>query len=166
MPKLIKDAAIINDDWQVLGLDHFEPDMTIPEGKVIVPLELWQAQKQTLSTRNESLGVWLNSDQLVDELGSDCEDLAVVALHFPTFMDGRGFSAANLLRQRYGYTGEIRAFGNIIRDQMFYLKRCGVNSFSLADNIDLEAALDSLNDFTDSYQPAADQPLPLFQRRV
>lgn len=166
MPRLIKDAAIVNDDWQILGLEEFEPEMTVPSENVIIPLAVWQAQKDTLANRKSTLGVWLNSDQLADELGEDCEGLAVVALRFPTFMDGRGFTAARLLRSRFGYSGEIRAIGHIIRDQLFYLKRCGFNSFSFSEEVDLEAALDSLNDFSESYQAAADQSAPLFRRRA
>lgn len=81
-------------------------------------------------------------------------------------MDGRSFSTARLLRDAYGFKGELRAIGGIIRDQLFYLKRCGFDSFSLADDIDAEAAVASLSDFSESYQAAEDQKLPLFRRRA
>lgn len=165
MPKLIKDSKIIDDGWEVLGLDSVDAEMAVPAGQVIIPLAVWHAQKDNLADRISTLGVWLNSDQFAEELGDDCSQLPVIALNFPTFMDGRSFSTARLLRERYNYQGEIRAIGHIIRDQLFYLKRCGFNSFTFGKEVDLETALESLNDFSESYQPAVDQKAPLFRRR-
>jgi uncharacterized protein (DUF934 family) len=92
------------------------------------------------------------------------DDLALVVINFPVFTDGRGFSYARELRER-GFKGELRASGNFIRDQLTYLRRCGFNAFSMADDAQLASALDSLSDFSESYQAAPDQPLPLFRRR-
>ncbi|NHN35818.1 DUF934 domain-containing protein [Pseudomaricurvus alcaniphilus] len=165
MPKLIKDFEIVEDNWQVLGLDGCEASIDVPAGNVIVPLAVWQAQKDQLQARAQTLGVWLNSDQMAEELGDDATQLALVAVYFPGFMDGRGFSTARLLRERYGFSGELRAFGDIFRDQLFFLKRCGFNSFSMPEGTDLEKNLASLQDFSETYQAACDQPLPLFRRR-
>ena len=90
--------------------------------------------------------------------------LSFVAVDFPKFMDGRGFSYARELREQRRYQGEIRAVGDFIRDQLFYMKRCGFSSYALPSD-ELEAALASLNDFSESYQSSVDQPLPLFRRR-
>lgn len=166
MPKLIKDRKIIDDSWEILGLDGIDLEMNIPAGQVIIPLALWNAQKEKLSDRISTLGVWLNSDQFAEDIGDDCTQLPVIALNFPTFMDGRSFTTARLLRERYNYPGEIRAIGHVIRDQLFYLKRCGFNSFYLGEEVDLESALESLNDFSEFYQPAADEKTPLFRRRA
>jgi uncharacterized protein (DUF934 family) len=82
-------------------------------------------------------------------------------------MDGRSFSTARLLRERYGFTGELRAVGNFIRDQLCYLRRCGVNAFAFTrEDMNLEDALKSLGDFSEYYQASVDQPLPLFRRRA
>ena len=89
----------------------------------------------------------------------------VIAINFPKFVDGRGFSLARLLRERYGYQGEIRATGEIIRDQLYLLQRCGFNAFEFGEEVDLAEASKSLADFSDAYQVAADQPIPLFKRR-
>ena len=127
----------------------------------MLSLQAWQALDDA---QKASIGVWLSSEQLADDLGDECQKAPVIAIQFPTFMDGRGFSTARLLRERYGFNGELRAV-NVIRDQLFYLQRCGFNSFVLADDQNLEAALSSLSDFSDSYQPGVDQPTPLFRRR-
>ncbi|NIB41159.1 DUF934 domain-containing protein [Pseudomaricurvus alkylphenolicus] len=165
MPKLIKDSAIAEDNWQLLAASD-DASTEVPAGQVIVPLNVWHAQKETLSQRADEIGVWLDSDQLADEIGDDASKLPLIAVNFPGFMDGRGFSTARLLRERHGFTGELRAIGGVIRDQLCYLKRCGFNSFDLDDSIDLAAAIESLNDFTEGYQASVDQPLPLFRRRA
>lgn len=165
MPKLIKDNAIADNTWQLLEKTDAPEATDVPSGEVIVPLSVWQAQKDTLSARSD-VGVWLDSDETADLLGTDAQQLPLVAVNFPTFMDGRGFTAARLLRERFGFTGELRAIGGIIRDQLFYLKRCGFNAFQFADDSKLEDAMASLSDFSETYQAAADQPIPLFRRRA
>ena len=166
MPAIIKDKQIVDDSWQLLPAVVEPADVEVPETNVIVPLNVWQAQKDTLAQRQGSLGVWLDCDETAEELGSDAKDLALVAINFPGFMDGRGFSTARVLRDRFQYDGELRAVGAIIRDQLCYLQRCGFNSFAMAEDINLEQALNSLNDFTEFYQAASDQTLPLFRRRA
>lgn len=167
MPKLIKDGAIVENTWHLLTKPEGEPaSVDVPAGQVIVPLAVWLAQKAQLQSRQD-VGVWLDSDEAVDELGDDVRALPLVAVNFPVFTDGRPFSTASLLRERYGFTGELRAIGNFIRDQLCYLRRCGVNAFAFArDDINLEEALTSLNDFSEYYQASVDQPLPLFRRRA
>lgn len=92
--------------------------------------------------------------------------LDLIAVHFPKFADGRGYSTASLLRLRYGYTGELRAFGDVGRDQLFYLARVGFDSFLISEGRDAAAALCSFDDFSEVYQSATDQSLPLFRRRA
>ncbi|GAB3107171.1 DUF934 domain-containing protein [Aestuariicella hydrocarbonica] len=166
MSKLIKDNVITDNSWELLEATDSPETTTVPAGSVIVPLVVWNAQKEQLESRKASLGVWLNSDELAEELAGDAQGFGLVAVNFPGFMDGRGFSAARLLRERYGYEGELRAIGHIIRDQLFFLKRCGFNSFELGEGVDLDAAMASLNDFSETYQAAVDQKLPLFRRRA
>ncbi len=158
MPNIIKDKAVIDDQWQMLDVDATD----IPDGPAIVPLELWRAQKEALRAR-EQLGVWLDSDQPPSEIADDLSYFQVIAINFPAFTDGRGFSYGRELRER-GFQGELRAVGGFIRDQLFYLQRCGFNAFALRGD-DQQAALESLGDFSDSYQACADQPEPMFRRR-
>ena len=166
MPKLIKDGALVDNTWQLLpAVDDEAAATPVTDGQVIVPLKLWLAQKAELSARN-NIGVWLDSDETAAELGDDAKQLPLVAVNFPGFMDGRGFSIGRLLRERYGFRGELRAIGHFMRDQLFYLKRCGFNAFACDDSIDQEAAIASLNDFSECYQASVDQPVPLYRRRA
>ncbi len=111
--------------------------------------------------------MWIDSDEGAELIGEEANRFAVIGINFPGFMDGRPFSTARLLRERYGFKGELRATGNFIRDQLCYLRRCGVNAFAFANpEANLEEALTSLSDLQEYYQAAADQPLPLFRRRA
>lgn len=165
MPKLIKDGQIIDNEWQLVTLPEEGAELVIPAGKVLLPYSVW-AQNRAENLANADIGVWLNSDEGAELIGDDAKAIAVIGLFFPGFMDGRAFSTARLLRERYGFTGELRAVGNFIRDQLCYMRRVGVNAFAFANtDIKLEDALESLSDLTEYYQAAVDQPLPLFRRR-
>ena len=166
MPKIIKDDSVVDDQWQLMAVPESTETVSyeIAPG-TLVPLTVWLSQKNKLQHRND-IGVWLNSDDAIESLADDLSRLPIIAINFPTFMDGRGFSSARLLRERYGYTGEIRAIGYVMRDQLYYLRRCGFNAYVLQPDIDLTAALSSLEDFKESYQSSADQENPLFRRRA
>lgn len=157
MPRLIKGNQIIDNEWQFIPADF---DAALPEGKLIVPLARWLE-----NSGNDNLAPWLGSEDEVEKVADQLVQSPLIAINFPTFMDGRGFSSARLLRERYNYRGELRAVGYVIQDQLFYLKRCGFDAFDLREGTDLDAALASLNDFTVSYQAASDSPLPLFRKR-
>jgi uncharacterized protein (DUF934 family) len=167
MPKLIKDGAIVENTWTLIAKPEGDAaEVALPAGQVIVPLSVWIAQKAQLQARKD-VGVWLDSDETADAIGEEANNLPVIGVNFPGFMDGRAFSTARLLRERYGFKGELRALGNFIRDQLCYLRRCGVNAFAFANpEADLEVAVKSLNDFNEYYQASVDQPLPLFRRRA
>jgi len=161
--QIIKDGKIVNNNW--LLIDKLEDNANpVPSGQVIVHIDMWLEQKAQLSSRTD-VGVWLDNTDTADRLGNAAQQLPLIAVNFPSFMDGRAFTAAQLLRERYGFTGELRAIGHFIRDQLFYLKRCGVNAFACGNDIQLDKALLSLQDFSESYQTAADTPIPLFRRR-
>lgn len=167
MPKLIKDGAIVENTWALLAKPEGDAtSVEVPAGQVIIPFSVWNAQKEQLQNRTD-VSVWLDSDETADLIGEEANRFPVIGLNFPIFMDGRAFSTARLLRERYGFKGELRAVGNFIRDQLCYLRRCGVNAFAFANpELDLEAAVKSLNDFQEYYQASVDQPLPLFRRRA
>jgi uncharacterized protein (DUF934 family) len=166
MLKLIKDGVIVEDNWTFIAKPEGEASLfLVPDGNIIVPLSVWLVQKIQLQTRSD-VAVWIDSDETADQLGEDAKKLPLVCVNFPGFMDGRSFSTARLLRERYKFTGELRAIGNFIRDQLCYLRRCGVNAFSFSNpDANLDIAIKSLNDFTEGYQASVDQPLPLFRRR-
>lgn len=163
MSKVIKNNAIVDDTWQLVRekVDVAE----LPQGCVIVPLAVWQAHKSALLARG-NVGVWLDSADDANALKDDLAQLALIAINFPTFMDGRGYSSARILRDHFGFKGELRAIGDVLRDQLFYMKRCGFDTFVMRDNDKSEQALASLNDFANSYQASADDARPLFKRRA
>lgn len=162
---IIKDKTIVADDWTVLRLEEIDtPDgVVVPDGKIIVPLKVWQAQRELLQTRKE-LGVWLASDERAEDLRDDLARFSVIAVEFPKFADGRGYSIARHLRARLGYTGELRAIGDVLRDQMFYLQRVGFDAFTPRPDKDIAVALQGLSDFSLTYQASADERLPLYRR--
>ncbi|MDA9003960.1 DUF934 domain-containing protein [bacterium] len=159
MPQIIKNDAVIEDQWTLI--DDEQP--FAENAFVILPLDRWLNVIQS-NNPYDKIGVHLAADTDMTTLSDDVLKSPLIAVHFPTFMDGRGFSIARILRDEKGYTGELRAVGYVIRDQLCYLKRCGFNAYAL-ENTDLQAALESLSDFTESYQIAADTPQPLFRRR-
>lgn len=167
MGKLIKDRKVIEDTWQTLFLAEGESvdSAAVPEGTVMVPLAVWLAQREELTQRQEPVGVWLGPADDPETIADDLGRFSLIGIHFPVFRDGRGYSTATLLRTRYGYLGELRAFGDILRDQMQYLYRVGFNSFHLRDDQSETNALKGLDDFSISYQGASREPLPLFRRR-
>ncbi|MDE2388247.1 MAG: DUF934 domain-containing protein [Betaproteobacteria bacterium] len=162
---IIKNKAIVADDWTVLRLQENEAAGSVPvaAGKVIVPLKVWQAQRAELQQRKE-IGVWLASDERPEELKGDIGKFAVIAVNFPKFSDGRGYSIAFNLRARLGYTGELRAIGDVLRDQLFYMQRVGFDAFAPRPDRKIEDALKGLSDFSEVYQTSFDPKLPLFRR--
>jgi uncharacterized protein (DUF934 family) len=163
--QIIKGHAVVSDDWSVLRLGEGDAADTldVPDGKIIVPLAVWLAQKDTLARRAD-LGVWLPSDALAAAIEHDLDKFAVIAIDFPKFTDGRGYSIAFNLRKRLGYTGELRAIGDVLRDQLFQMFRCGFDAYATRQDRNIHDALKGLNAFSAPYQAAVDQPLPLFRR--
>ncbi len=161
MAQLLKDNQIIEDSWVFLD-DSVE---TLPSGNILLSLEQWQQFSDQLSQHNGELGLWLEGNAEIDTVIDSLQQLSLIAIKFPKFVDGRGFSLARLLRERYNYNGELRAIGEFIRDQLYLLKRCGFNAFQLTEDQDLSEASKSLSDFSETYQVSADQQEPLFRRR-
>jgi uncharacterized protein (DUF934 family) len=162
MPRtIINNGKLVDNHWHTVGKDA----TSIPAGtQLILPVALWLQEIETVKARND-IAVWFDSEDLPTQAMADnLQKLPLVAVNFPVFTDGRGFSIARLLRERCGYAGELRAIGYLLRDQLCFMKRCGFNSFDLPDNIDPAAALASLDDFTEYYQTSVDQPQPLFRR--
>jgi uncharacterized protein (DUF934 family) len=165
MSEIIKNGQIVNDDWAILRLseDQQAEVIDVPNSNVIVPLAVWQAQHVTLSKRT-NVGVWLASSERAESLKADVQTLPVIAIDFPKFSDGRGYSIAYNLRARLGYEGELRAIGDVLRDQLFYMQRVGFNAFATRADRSIHDALKGLTDFSVSYQTSIDQKSPLFRR--
>src|ERR1700678_4368322 len=139
--EIIKNRQVVQDDWQVLKLQEGETaeSVSVPAGKIIVPLKVWQAQA-VLRTRGD-IGVWLASDERPEALKDDVAGLPVIAVDFPKFADGRGYSIAYNLRARLDYRGELRAIGDVLRDQLFYMQRVGFDAFATRPDRNIHDAL-------------------------
>ena len=145
--QLVKDKEIINDTWR------FVPEEgDLGEGDITVSLARWKSDHQNLLNHKGKVGVRLIPSDGVDSIINDIENIQLIELEFQDFADGRLFSHAWLLRTRYNYLKEIRAIGNYIPDQVFYLSRVGVNSFLPSKSSDLPFVLANLNDFSVKYQ--------------
>lgn len=162
--RVIRNGRVEPELWGFVGVEPEAAIQPLPEGPIVVPLAVWTAQRAILESRTTPVGVWLKPDDEPGDLAEDLPRLTFIAVHFPKFTDGRGYSTASLLRRRYGYKGELRAFGDVGRDQLFYLKRVGFDSFALAPHRDPESALASFGDFSVRYQGAIDDPTPLFRK--
>ena len=145
-------------------------DTVIPAtGKIIVPLSVFVERNNELEGRiaQGEVGVWLATHELLDYLiqqQANLNVLPIIAVFVERFADGRIFSLGTLLRTRYGFKNELRAFGDVLRDQLFFLKRSGYSSFAIRKDRSAEEAIASLNDFSQPYQGAVDEPKPVFRR--
>ena len=168
MSRIIKNGQVIDDVWLVLKLAEGEtPEaIALPDAPTLLPLAVWLARKDEILARRQPVGIWLESSEGPEAIANDLAHFTVIGVNFPKFADGRGYSTARLLRERFAYTGEIRALGDVLQDQLFLLKRCGFDAFAVREGKDIEAALAGLNAFSESYQSAVDQPQPLFRRRA
>lgn len=163
MPVIIKNNQVIEDQWTLLDADS-QLEQALQAEYIIVPLSLWQQHKHELQAV-QHLGIWLQAEQAIEDLTNDLAHFAVIALNFPVFTDGQHFSSARLLRERYSYTGEIRAIGDVFRDQLFFMQRCGFDAYVIRADRCPTDALKSLTELSVSYQAAYDQNLPLYRRR-
>lgn len=159
--QIIRNGAIVDDPYV-----HVAKDAEIPaQGDIIVPLARYIAERDALRARSGKVGVRLAADEGAQTIVLYVDELPLVAIEFPTFKDGRGYTTARLLRDRYGYKGEIRAVGDVLRDQLRAMKRCGFDAWELKAGKDIQGALQAFNEFSVTYQGAADDPRPLFRRR-
>ena len=158
---IIKNGAVIADPWIVIA-----DDAPIPVSRpVIVSLARWLAEREALVGRNGLVGVRLRSAELVDDIAADLEHLSLIAVEFPTIGDGRGYTTARLLRERHGFTGELRAVGLLVRDLFPFLNRCGFDAVEARDEVEAAAWLQAVSTITVAYQNATDQSAPHLLRR-
>ena len=169
MASIIKNRAIVNDDWTLVrpAEDGSLPAVNeLPAGKIIVPLAFWQAERDALSASRGAaeLGVWLAPDSEPADIAGDFDKIALIGVDFPVFRDGRGYSIGRLLRERYGYKGELRAIGDVLRDQLFSMHRVGFDAFATRPDRSIHEALKGLSVFSETYQASWDEKAPLFRR--
>ena len=197
MSNLIKDNAIVSDEWarvtppslgeetvrkqagkvvlfKLTGEETFTAEQIaatqIPSsGKVLVPFTVWLANKKNLSERMSQgeVGLLIATHEAIENVISEIEDInafPIVAVYVERFADVRIFTIGNLLRTRYGFKNELRAVGDVLRDQLFFLKRSGFNSYLIRADRSAEEALSSLKDFSEPYQGAVDNTQPAWRR--
>ena len=167
--QIIKGREVVADDWTVLRLEEGEAadSVAVPAGKVIVPLAVWQAQRAALLGRagaNGQIGIWFAPDELAQSVKDELGNFGVIAIDFPKFSDGRGYSIAYNLRKRLSYKGELRAIGDVLRDQLFSMHRVGFDAFATRPDRDIHDALKGLTVFSETYQASVDVDQPLYRR--
>lgn len=167
MPNIIsKDGSIHQNEWVVVQRPESGESLDMPEQQpALIPADLWLENRDQFVGKSD-IGVWLDSHEEPGILADHVHELTLVAVNFPKFSDGRGYSTARLLRERFGYKNELRAIGDVLLDQLQFMKRCGFDTYDLRADKDIRKAARSLNFFSQGYQAATDTDLPLFRRRA
>ncbi|MEY8205246.1 MAG: DUF934 domain-containing protein [Bermanella sp.] len=160
MQKLINDTGVLDDNWTLVE----DIESELPSGNILVPAPYWLDNRDALNARG-NVGIWLASDVELAPYLSLISSLPLIAIHFPAFANGRGYSLARLVKERSDFSGELRAIGDVLLDQLFFMRRCGFDSYLLKDGLSGQKALDFFSTFTDPYQLANDLPEPLFRRK-
>ena len=157
---LIKDGAEVENVWTYVA-DEAELDRT---GCVTVSLARLTGQSEAFLSRNTQLGVRLSPEDDPALLEPFLDRLALIEVDFPKYTDGRGYSQAQLLRRRYGYSGELRAVGHVLRDQIFYMNRSGFDAYETT-RASLNSVMEALGEYSAVYQPAAEGRKPVHKLR-
>jgi uncharacterized protein (DUF934 family) len=154
---LFKDESLGSDDWRYL-----EPGASLAlAGKSILSIEQWLDRTEELRATNISLGLRLEPDVKLSSISNDLSRFSLIAVNFPKFTDGRGYSLAHQLRASYGFTGELRAVGDILFDQLQLLSRCGFDSFEITDESTLKLLGSGRRpSLTRFYQPGLGPEIP------
>ncbi|MGH8439384.1 MAG: DUF934 domain-containing protein [Pseudomonas sp.] len=150
---------LAEDGWQLVR----DAESALPEGLLILPLDLWLARQASQPGGRD--GLWLGPDDEVEPLQPWLAQLPLIAIDFPSFRDGRGYSQAYLLRTRLGWHGELRAIGDVLRDQLSHMRQCGFDSFAVREDKCAEDALKGLAGMSVLYGRSVIEPRPLFRRR-
>ncbi|MEG0858344.1 MAG: DUF934 domain-containing protein [Pseudomonas sp.] len=150
---------LAEDGWQLVR----DTESALPEGLLILPLDAWLARQTSQPEACD--GLWLGPDDEVEALRPWLPQLPLIAVDFPSFRDGRGYSQAYLLRTRLGWQGELRAIGDVLRDQLSHMRQCGFDSFAVREDKCAEDALKGLAGMSVLYGRSVIEPRPLFRRR-
>jgi len=166
---IILNGALAANTWTLIGAGtqggNEEGQEAVITDNVIVPLATWLAIRDLPAHAKQRIGVWLAPADDPAQLADDVARLPLIAVQFPVFTDGRGYSIGRLLRERLGYKGELRAIGDVGRDHLFNLFHCGFNAFEIKPSQSAEQALAGLRAFSDGYQTSVARPVPMYRRR-
>ena len=158
---LLKNGSLVDDPW--ISVADREP---LPaQGAIIVSLKRWRDERSDLIARTNGLGVRLAAADPAAAIAADLPLLALIALEFPTFRDGRAYSTARLLRERFGFKGELRAVGNVLRDQLLFMHRCGFDAFEVKDAAAVDEWKQAMSEISVFFQTAADGRATAIQLR-
>jgi uncharacterized protein (DUF934 family) len=161
--RILRGGEIVGDDWTVV--EDGRTELATGGGKVIVTLARWRTEREALLAGHEAVGVLVPNTADIEAVYPEIDDRALIALQFPTFTDGRALSQAVVLRKRLGFRGELRAVGDIIRDLVFWLGRCGFESVVPRNDQNLESCREALGELSVAYQASADGHTPVWVRR-
>lgn len=159
MRQLIRQRELVTDEWRAIEEDPSGSGLAL-----MLPLARWQAERDRWWLWAGRLGVRIGPADRVEALEPDLKRLALIAIEFPGPSEGRGYSQARVLRDRFRFTGEVRAVGYVKLDQLFFLARCGFDAFELSDGVDARQALAAFEQFDVAYQPGA-RGSPQLRRR-
>ncbi len=159
--KLIKQHKIIEDSWIPLA-----DDAPLSDGQIIVSYARWQQDKDKILQRSSGqVGITISAEDDVNSLAEALDKIALICLQFDKFNDGRSFSQARWLKDKYGFKGELRASGAFIQDQILALLKVGIDAFAVPDDFTLETFQSAMHEVSVQYQTSALEPTPLFRRR-
>lgn len=164
MQKLTKDGVVKPNHWQIISKEDGINLEELKEGHWLVCADVFLSDTETLEAM-PNVGIWLDAGDEVGPIQEYLKKTSIIAINFPVFADGRGFSLAQQLKSELDFQGEILAIGHFMDEQLFYLKRCGVDSFALTEGSNIDAMGLILKDFTNNYQGSPIEPRPLFRRR-
>jgi uncharacterized protein (DUF934 family) len=158
---LIRNKQVVQGDpWQYVADDQPVP----PSGDIVVGFARYDRDNVDYTARSGRLGLRIDPEDDLLQVITHLPKVQLVAIHFPKCTEGRGYSKARLLRERFHYQGELRAVGEVLADQLFYMARCGIDTFELAPGKNVEAALQAFETFSVTYQAATDEERPLYRR--
>ncbi|WP_045859675.1 DUF934 domain-containing protein [Teredinibacter purpureus] len=166
MPKLIKNGEVTENPWVTLTSEEVV-GANLASGQWLIPLSDYLTFVEKKSAELANCSPWISTDFDLSSphLEIALQHASLIGIEFPAFTDGRGFSLARTIRELHEFKGDLRAVGNFIADQMFFLSRCGISSFAVNDDISTNTAQECLADFSVRYQAGIDEPQPLFRRR-
>jgi len=159
---LIKNRELVTDSFRRLADDESVP----AQGDVLVSWTRFSADPAAVAKRSGRLGVVVGSEVTATAVAPHLDQLALIAVEFPKYTDGRGYSLARRLRTQYGFGGELRAVGDVLRDQLLYMQRCGFDAYELKEGKDAQGALEAFSELSVDYQGSAHDPRPLFRRAL
>jgi uncharacterized protein (DUF934 family) len=161
MQKLINQTSELENTWALIINETGD----FSQANIMIPASYWLKNENQFTGRTD-VAIWFAGDANIDDFDGKLEQFSVIGVNFPAFADGRGYSLARLITERQGYQGELRAIGDVLIDQLFFMKRCGFNSYLLKEGLEPKVAIEYFATFSEPYQLAADIKTPIFRRKA